>query len=187
MDPIEKIIEDNVTYLTTVPAFRLGYPQEFNKLLDDFDNPEIPVCLLDHFINQSITYGESGNLLIISDLEILLLQGYPEDNAPELFEAPTIDQRRNQLVNAMRVSAYELISALDQDSRLDSQKQYRVNAVVRAVYNLFDSNLDGVSISIKLRQQRGRIQCGTHSAAKPGVFGVQGFVAMGYVEPDYVA
>lgn len=167
MDPIEKVVADNITYLTAVPAFFLGYPEEFNKLLDDQSDPEIATCLMDHFVPQQIDYGESGNLLIVSSLEILLLKGYPEDILPELFEPPTIDGRRNVLVNEMRLSAYQLISALDQDSRLDSQKQYKVRAQVRSVYNLFDSNLDGVEIQIKVRQQLGRIQCGTHAGPKP--------------------
>lgn len=166
MDPIEKIIEDNITYLTSVPTFLLGYPAEFNELLDDQADPTVPVCLLEHFILQNVDYGQSGNLLVEANLEILLLKGYTEDLVPELFEPTTIDARRNVTVNEMRTSALELISALDQDSRLDSQSQYRSKAVIRGVYNLFDANLDGVELRIKVRQQRGRIQCGTHSGPK---------------------
>ena len=167
MQPIENIIADNITYLTNVPDFLLGYPEEFNKLLDDRADPTVAVCLMDHFVLQNVDYGEAGNLFVVSTLEILLLKGYPEDMTPEIFEPPTIGQERNNLVNEMRVSAFELISALDQDSRLVSQKQYRVQSTVRAVYNLFDSNVDGVELQIKLAQQRGRFQCGTHSGPKP--------------------
>lgn len=186
MDAIEKIISDNLTYLTVVPQFFLGYPEEFNKILDKLTDPVNPVCLMDHFVPQTITYGSSGNLQVISDLTILLLKGYPEDVTPELFEAPTISEERNLLVIDMRERAYELISTLDQDSRLVSQSQYKVTAQVRAVYNLFDSNLDGVEMQIKLRQDKGRFKCGTHEGPDPAFLGASTFVQTDYIEPSYV-
>ena len=184
MAQIERVIADNLTYLTTVPQFFLGGMEEFNKLLDDQTDPTQPICLMNHIVRQNIDYGQAGNLLVVSDVSLLFLQGYPVDVQPELFEPPSIDLRRNVTINAMRVSAYEMISALDQDTRLDSQKQHRVKPRLTAMYNLFDSNLDGVELQLNLRFQERRRFCDSHSGP---LIAMVGYVASGYVTAGYVA
>lgn len=174
MDTIEQIINDNISYLSSVVSFTLGDNGYFNEKADDEDFvagaeefSENALFLVEHFLPSDEKFNQNGTFLPEYNLTILILKTYNDDSdvTSNLFNAPEFNLERNKLVQSCRRIGREFIAALSSDSRVQKGSPSKIR--MSSVYNLFDANLDGVMLELKVEILGETICIPKHSAAAP--------------------
>lgn len=171
MDTIEQVINDNVTYLTEPVSFTLGDNGYFNEKADEeafsFTNEfsDNALFLVEHFLPSEEIYLQGGTFVPEYSVTCLILKAYEEDSdvVNNLFNAPEFNLERNQLIQSCRTLGRQFVAALMSDSRVQKGSPSKVK--MSNVYNLFDANLDGVMLELRIKILGDTICIPKHSAA----------------------
>jgi len=167
MIEIENLLQENSTHLSEPVDYQLGDRSWFNEQ-NDHDLQDIPLFLVDHFIQADLTYMQNGTFTPEYEITILILDEHEQDQPGgfDLFEDPGLDLDRNIIVKRMRLLAREFIAALTSDSRLGGFTK-NIRGKVVSIYNVFDSNLDGIMLTLSLKNKEDTICIPRHNGPNP--------------------
>lgn len=145
---IETIVRDNLTYLNPAPEFRLASRYWFN--LDADKQKAWPVCLMDNDVKERISIHQYTHWSTF-DITLLFLDQYANNDSEGLNHDPRYGGPRYEKIREMRSLAEQFILAMTYDKRIQKPQQEISDVQIVSVYNIFDSNLDGVTVTFSVK------------------------------------